>query len=293
MANRRIEQHLEALAQLRQCTAADAAVALARELKDRSNLVVAKAAQVAAQLAARDTIPDLLAAYERFFDDPIKRDPPCWAKNAIARALRDLDYGEAAPFLRGARWVQFEPVWGGQADTAAALRGICLLALPACAGLRRETILRLLVEALVESDSSVRADAARAIAAMGGDEPALLLRLKALTGDKAPAVTGQVFESLLGIERAEGLEFLRAFLKPEGGEVAEEAALAAGSSRMEAGVDLLIEAFEQARTETYRAAILRALGIARRESAMAFLKRIAEAGRERDRAEAKAALELA
>jgi len=292
MANRRIEEHVEALARLRNGTASDAPATLARELKDRSNLVVAKAAQVAAELGARETIPDLLAAFERLFDDAVKRDPQCWGKNAIARALRDMEYGEGAPFLRGARWVQFEPVWGGQADTAGTLRGICLLALPACGDVRRETAMRFLVGALAEPDGTVRADAARAIGAMGGDEAALLLRLKALTGDEVAAVTGQVFESLLSVERAEALEFLRAFLCPEGGEAAEEAALAIGNSRLEAGVDLLIEIWEQARTEDYRAAILRALGIARRESAIEFLRRIAETGREQDRKEAKAALEL-
>jgi len=106
------------------------------------------------------------------------------------------------------------------------------------------------------------------------------------------AVTGQVFESLLSLERAEALEFLRTFLQPEGGERAEEAALAIGNSRLEAGVELLIEVYEQARAEEYRAAILRALGIARREAAIKFLREVSETGREKDRKEAKAALAL-
>jgi HEAT repeat protein len=212
---------------------------------------------------------------------------------AIAKALRDMEYGEGAPFLRGAKWVQFEPVWGGQADTAGSLRGICLLSLPACIDVRRETVMRYLVAALVEEDSAVRSDAARAIGAMGGEEAALLLRLKALSGDQVAAVTGQVFESLLSVERAEALEFLRPILRAEGGEAAEEAALAIGNSRLEAGVELLIEAWENARAEDYRAALLRSLGISRREPAVELLRRIAETGRTRDRTEAKAALELA
>ena len=292
MANRRIEEHLETMARLRGGTATDAGAVLTRELKDRSNLVVAKAAQLAAELGARELVPDLLAAFERLFDDAVKRDPQCWGKNAIARALRDLDYGEGAPFLRGARWMQHEPVWGGQADTAGTLRGICLLALPACSDVRRETVMRFLVSALAEEDAAVRADAARAIGAMGGNEAALVLRLKALTGDQVAAVTGQVFESLLSVERTEALEFLRGFLRPEGGESAEEAALAIGASRLESGVELLIEVYETAVVEDYRAALLRALGIARREPAVDFLKRIAETGRQRDKAQAKAALDL-
>jgi hypothetical protein len=243
-------------------------------------------------LAAREVIPDLLTSFDRLFEDAVKRDPQCWGKNAIAKALCEMEYGDGTPFLRGARWVQMEPVWGGQADTAAILRGICLLALPGCGDVRRETVMRFLVDALVEQDSAVRADAARAIGAMGGDEAALVLRLKARVGDEAPAVTGQVFESLLSVERSEGLEFVREFLRAEGGEAADEAALAIGSSRMEAGVEALIEAWEEARGEEYRSAILRGLGISRRERAAEFLRMVAEEGRERDRPEARRALEL-
>src|SRR5262249_25239960 len=152
-----------------------------------------------------------------------------WGKNAIAKALREMEYSEAAPFLRGARYVQMEPVWGGVQDTAGALRGICLLALPGCSDIRREDILRFLVDALTESDPAVRADAARAIGAMGGDDSALLLRLKARLGDSEPPVMGQVFESLLAVERVRALEFLEGFLHSDGGAVAEEAALAIGS----------------------------------------------------------------
>jgi HEAT repeat protein len=292
MASRRIEEQLEALGRLRSGSAAEVIQLLRRGLTDRSNVVVAKAAKMAGELDARDAIPDLLAAFDRLFDDPVKRDPQCWGKTAIAKTLRDMEHADGAPFLRGARWVQFEPVWGGQADTAALLRGVCLLALPGCADLRRETVMRFLVDALVESDAAVRADAARAIGAMGGDEAALVLRLKSHTGDEAIAVTGQVFESLLAVERGEGLDFVRGFLRPEGGEVAEEAALAIGSSRMESGVEILIDAWEHARTEEYRHSILRALGISRRENAEEFLRRIAGEGRERDRPEARAALEL-
>jgi HEAT repeat protein len=292
MASRRIEEHLEALGQLRSASMPEAIAGLRRGLNDRSNVVVAKAAKVAGELGARDVIPELLAAFDRLFDDAVKRDPQCWGKTAIARTVRDMDHADGAPFLRGARWVQMEPVWGGQADTAAALRGVCLLAMPACADLRRETIMRFLVDALVETDAAVRADAARALASMGGDDAALVLRLKAHTGDQAIAVTGQVFESLLAVERAEGLEFVRGFLRSEGGDAAEEAALAIGSSRMESGVEILIAAWEEARGEDYRHTILRALGISRREGAEEFLRRIAGEGRERDRAEARAALDL-
>src|SRR5262249_4827612 len=157
------EEHLEQLAMLRGASPAEAAPPLRKALLDRSNLVVAKAARIAGESLLRELMPDLLAAYGRLFDDPVKRDPQCWGKNAIAKALRERDYGEPAPFRRGARHVQMEPVWGGTQDTAGPLRGICLLALPGCSDIRREHIMRYLVDALAEADPAVRADAARAI----------------------------------------------------------------------------------------------------------------------------------
>jgi HEAT repeat protein len=289
MANRRIEEHLEQIGRLRSATPAEAVPPLRKALNDKTNLIIAKAAKIAGESLIRELIPDLLTAYNRLFeDDPAKRDPQCWGKNAIAKALREMEYGEAEPFLRGARYVQLEPVWGGSQDTAAALRGICLLALPGCTDIRREKIMRFLVDALAEEDPAVRADAARAIGCMGGDDSALLLRLKSRLGDKESAVIGQVFESLLALERVEALEFVQEFLHRTGGDVAEEAVLAIGSSRMEKGVEVLMDIWEDAMGEDYRQAILRALSISRQDRAVEFLRKLAKEGSK----DARAALEL-
>ena len=285
---RRIEEDIAKLSALRGAGAATALPPLRKALNDRVNLVVAKAAEIAGAMRIQELVPDLLRAFDRLFQG----DPQCWGKNAIARALKEMDYNLSEPFLRGAVHVQMEPVWGGSQDTAGPLRGICLLALPGCGDIRREEVMRHLVNALTENDSAVRADAARALAAMGGDESALVLRLKARVGDKEAAVTGQVLESLLIMERSQALPFVKAFLNPGGGETAEEAALALGSSRMASAVDALLEAWEHAMGEEYREAILRALSISRDDRAVAFLRSLASEGRERDQIAARAALAL-
>jgi hypothetical protein len=291
MAKRHIEEELERLNGLRHVPRPEAAIAIRKALTDRVNLVPAKAASLAAELDIREIVPDLRRAFDRLFEDPQKRDPQCWGKNALAKALRELGHREAAPYLRGAVHIQMEPVWGGQEDTAGALRGICLLALPACPDIPREQVLRHLVNALTEPAPPVRADAARALAEMQGDDCALLLRLKARSGDQEPAVTGQVLESLLAIERKEGIAFVKGFLDP-GDTVAEEAALALGGSRLAAGVELLLEVWKTARGAEFRQAILRALSISRHESAIAFLQALTAEGRPQDAADARAALEL-
>jgi HEAT repeat protein len=291
VANRRIEEQLEALGRLRGVSPADAAPALRKALADRVNLVAAKAANIAADLPAPELVPDLLRAFDRLFEDHVKRDPQCWGKNAIARALKDLGHRESPAFLRGAVHIQLEPVWRGQEDTAGPLRGICLLALPACADLAREQVLRHLVDALTEPSATVRADAARALAEMGGDESARLLRLKARSGDAEPAVTGQVLESLIALERRAALPFVRQFLAAAD-QVAEEAALALGGSRQSDAVDVLLEAWPTARGAEYRQALLRALSISRHDRVIEFLHHLAAEGRPQDAADAKAALAL-
>jgi HEAT repeat protein len=184
-----------------------------------------------------------------------------------------------------------EPVWGGQEDTAGPLRGICLLALPACPDLPRDQVLRHMVNALTEPSPTVRADAARALAEMQGDDCALLLRLKARAGDAEPAVTGQVLESLLALERRAALPFVRQFLAAAD-QVSEEAALALGGSRQSDAVDVLLESWPTARGLEYRQALLRALSISRHDRAIEFLKQLVAEGRPQDAADARAALEL-
>src|SRR3954469_26035848 len=76
MANRRIEEHLEQLGRLRSASPAEAVPPLRKALNDKTNLIVAKAAKIAGESMIRELIPDLLAAYDRQFqDDPAKRDP--------------------------------------------------------------------------------------------------------------------------------------------------------------------------------------------------------------------------
>ena len=142
MPKRNVEQEIESLGRLRDAAPDEAGAALRKALADRVNLVVAKAARVAAEMGLRELVPDLAGAFDRLFENAAARDPQCWGKNAIAKALVDLGYRESPPFVRGARHVQMEAVWGGREDTAAALRATCLLALPACTDLTRQQVLR-------------------------------------------------------------------------------------------------------------------------------------------------------
>src|SRR5688572_30117548 len=152
-----------------------------------------------------------------------------------------------------------EPVYGGQEDSAVHLRANAVLALVQCADLPRPEILRCLVDALVDKSDTVRVEAVRALEQMNGDEAGVLLRLKAHAGDKRAAVIGQVFDSLLTLERDRAVEFVVRFMKSTDPETRDEAALALGASRLTSAVEKLIEVWKESRGREFGPVVLRAL----------------------------------
>ncbi len=292
MAKRRIEEELEQLSSLRSQEAQETAEwKLSKALGDKVNLIVAKAASVAAELQLASLIPEMLTAYDRLFKDGAKSDPQCWGKSALAKALKTLGYEQAAPFLRGSRYRQTEPVWGGEVDTAATLRGTCALALVQCTDIPVRQILSAYVDALGDAAIPVRQDAVQALGQLGSVEAALLLRLKARLGDEDPAVTGNVFDILLGMEETDAVEFVSSFLDDPKEEVMQEAALALGSSKLEGAAAVLIQRWNQRLpTEPFELWI-RALGASRLPSAFACLVEILRSGRGAEVAAAIVALQ--
>lgn len=269
----------------------DAVIALRKALEDRVNLVVAKAASVAAQLGARHLTVDLVEAFDRLLQNADEKDPQCWGKNALATALKELGHDESPAFVRGLKHKQMEAVWGSSVDTAGTLRSICVLALLQCADLTRDDKLWHQMRALTDAEPAVRLEAARALEEMDGREAALLLRLKARMGDKEASVTGQVLASLLNIEREAAVRFVAEFLEMREDrlqrETREEAALALGASRRPAAVEALIEHWQRSKG-VEGDGILKGIGISRQEAALEFLTKLVRDARE---TEALAALE--
>lgn len=279
MRANKLEQQLGELSLLRTAgPSADSIAALNRALAHKSNLMVAKAAAIATEFQRQDLIPQLLAAWSRFFEKPVESDPQCWGKNALARALKELRHDQAPTYLRGLHHVQMEPVWGGREDTAATLRGACALALTQCLDLPRVVIGRHLVDALADPKEPVRLDVIRAIEGWGGEEAGLLLRLKARLGDKEPPVIGQALESLLRIDGSAGLPFVSTFMD-DGGDLAEEAALALGASRLPGAFDVLSERYALRHATGLGPVLLRGLASLRSSEAIDFLLELVRSGR--------------
>jgi hypothetical protein len=109
---RAFEEQIAALDSLRDAEEKPRIEALREALGNRNNFIVAKAADLARELNLMEFTKDLLAAFDRFFENAEKTDPQCWAKNALSRTLAAFEYQDAQVFLRGMRHVQLEAVWG-------------------------------------------------------------------------------------------------------------------------------------------------------------------------------------
>ena len=266
--------------------------ALRKAFTDRSNLVTAQAAKVVGELRLRDLTPDLLAAFDRMLQKGSTTDPKCWAKKAIVDALKKMDHDQSDAYLRGLQHIQMEPVWGGQEDSAVSLRGTCALALAQCSDIGRGTKLRHLVDAMADAEDPVRIDVIRAIAQMEGDDGALLLRLMARMGDRKSRVTGQVLESIIGVEGQQGVFFVSGFLESRSDEICEEAALALGASRLAAGFAALKDAWSRERGRPRGTIFLRAMSASGLPEAIDFLVELITEGLLRESDAAVQALEL-
>jgi HEAT repeat protein len=226
--------------------AADEAVLdqLRKALNHRNNFLVSKAAKLVAEAEAVALLPEVLAAYERFFHDPAKTDPKCWAKEALANALVKLEHRGKDEYLRGLRHHQMEASWGPPVDSAGGLRATCADALVMCPGISDGELVGTLLEALVDDDKSVRVEAARAIGNVGGMGAALALRLRALMGPvkpdvDTPEVLGAVYAALLSIEQVEAIPLVAAVLE-DGDDLAAEAAFALAETRLPEALAVLI-----------------------------------------------------
>jgi hypothetical protein len=234
--------------------------------------IAAKAARAAEDALLYELVPALKSSYARFLVKPLKQDPNCYAKKALARALVALDCHDVDFLLGGVRYRQLEPVWGGTADTAVDVRASCAMGLVA-SGYPRALVE--LTALLNDADAGARLGAVRAIACGNPREAELLLRAKALGGDAEPQIVGECFTGLLAVAPEESIPFVAGYLVHADGALRELAALALGESRLDGALQPLKEAWgEVLVVEEFRRALLRAAAAHRSEAAFDWLLEI-------------------
>jgi HEAT repeat protein len=275
---RPVEDLLSELAALRGSGGGVLAEVLPKYLTSKSNLVVARAAEMAGKAELKGLQQGLVGAFWRFMENAAKTDPGCAAKRAIVEALYEMGLPEREVFLAGIRHVQHEPVWGGQSDTAAELRGVSAMGL---VRIGYPDVMNELVELMNDPSHQARILAARAVAYTGWDKGALLLRLKILTGDREPEVTAECVVALASLERVRALEFIERFLGGRNETVAGAAALALGEMRHASALRVLLERWELDRSVEGRTTLVLPIALSRLPESVEFLAGVIQSGDER------------
>ena len=285
-----LDDKLAALRALRGQTLDDEQKAEVRKrVDDRSNLVVAAAAALVGENSLAEMAFALEAAFDRFLVNPLKDDKLCRAKLAIVQALDRMEHQGADVFLKAARQVQFEPIWGGTEDSAPPLRAAALVALARAEGTGCLTVL---VDAMADPARDMRIASALALGAVGSEGAGLVLRLKVRLGDDDPDVLSECLGGLLAVDPKAGLPLVAEFLEPRNPVSCEAAAMALGKSRLAEALGPLRGCYERAHSDELKRHILLAIAILRRPPAVDFLADLVATGVEPDAAAALSALRI-
>lgn len=283
-----VEQALERLGELRHAPLTDEVVIeVRRSLRNRSNLVIAKAAKLAGELLAAALVPDLVASFHKLMADPARLDKRCAALTEIVTALYELDSDDPGPYLVGLRHVQMEASYGPPVDAAAKLRGLCAQGLLRT---RYPNALDAIVPLLVDGEPAARAGAIRALATNGGEPGVLLLKFKAYTGDKEPEVMAECFAGLLAAAPERSLSLVGGYVDSSDEALAEAAILSLGESKQEAALEVLKEKWRRTVAGPLRQVLLIAMAASRLESAVAYLLNVVEEASPKTAAQAIQAL---
>jgi len=258
----------------------NAAAILETAMGSKNAYLVSVAAALIARQARAQQIDPLHEAFGWFMKDPIKRDPQCKAKTAIAEALVALGQPATSIFEQGAHHVQLEPVWGGKEDTAAGLRTACVTGLVASGD---PDALIYCADLLADPVVTARETAALILGQLSTHEALPLLRLKAHVGDASPLVLAAVFTSLLALDPQDSPTFVARFLQPaHPAPIQEAAALALGESRAPAALVPLIAWAEGPIEPGLRRVAFVSIALLRIDAAWDWLLEVIEDGIEAD-----------
>ena len=265
----KLEQKLADLAGL-DIQAPQAGKVLGQALEDRSNIVVAKAAQLVGKAGLSDLAPALEKAFMQYAAHG-GVDKGCMAKRAIASVLYEMGIASDEVFLAGVRHVQRE----GAVDVAAELRGICALGL---VRMGHREALTSSADLLADPERQSRIMGARALAYSGREEAALPLRVKVQIGDADAEVLGECFAALMRLTPKKALELAGWMLDANDPAVAREAALAIGESRLPEAFVLLQSRWRNEISPAKREVLLMPLALLRTPESLEMLTGIISEG---------------
>lgn len=249
---------------------------LIKILSGTNHIAIERVAHVMGRSGNIDFIPHLCVAFYGFIDHP-ERDKGCIAKESICKALDSLKCMDEDIYLRGVKHIQMEPVFGGREDMAANLRGLCAMSLIRISYLDIHFVL---VDLLMDKEIQTRRTAVNLVSALGSERSELLLRMKALAGDKEPDIMGSIFTGLLMMATQRSIPFVAEFLTSSDIYIAGQAAATLGQSEDETAFSVLYNCWKSNTDLDFAKSLLLAIGLTRQESAFRLLLEVvADGGR--------------
>jgi HEAT repeat protein len=273
--NKATDKELEALQNMAEPHSKESLAILGNALQSSKALTVTRAAHVIKEHRLEGLHRELLKAFDRFFQEPIKQDPGCLARLAVLEALDFTEYDDPAPFLTAVHYVQEEKAWGPPVDTATGLRARSIVAL---ARLNDAGLSLVAAELLVDKEAPVRQAAVDALTMSGDKNNAALLLFKLRSGDKEPLVTMSCMSGLLALLPEKALSILSLLLCEKDEALREMAAITLGESKRDDALSLLLQNLEGLVLPKERSVIFRALGLHRSERALQVLLSVVSEG---------------
>ncbi len=266
----KLDDLLATLKQVRQDPIGEEALAHLRQaLKSQYGVAVGRAAEIAAAARLTSLIPDLRQAFDRLMVKPVDRDPKCLGKAPLLKALYDLGYREdATPFLQGIHHIQREPVYGGQEDSAPALRGIAAMGL---VQMNYADVLIELADLLADPELPARISAIRALSYYGRRDALPVLRLKVWVGDPDPSVISDCFAALLYLDPESSIPLVSKSLMDPSPDIQTVAALALGESHHPSVLPILQSWWEKLTEPDLSRTALLSISLLRLDDALVFL----------------------
>jgi HEAT repeat protein len=250
----------EALGALRgQAPSPQVKAQIAAALKHRSNVIVARAAELASRFKFSDLCGELVEAFARFSREADYPDGACIAQTALARAALQLKCPAEGLFLSGIR----QP---GEAGL-----DLRILSAIGLVQVRYPDVMGELVDLLTDKLPPARVGAVRALGATGREDAAAVLRLKVHMGDIDPEVIGECFAAMLQVDAGGSMAFVERYLQGDDDSIRDGAALAIGASRHPSAVAILRRHFPPDSDRGFRSTLLLAIATCRTSEAMDFL----------------------
>ena len=262
-----LDDKLDAISQVRRSgvLTPEGTVVLRTGLNDSHAVIVERAAVASRELRAKDLIPELGGAFDRFFDDS-KQDRSCITLSALAESLQSLAAVEERRYLRGLKLRRVQ--MPGPTDVAVGVRCACALGL---ADMGYRDALWEMAAFLSDPEPRGRAAAAMALGVIGSPAGVPLLHFKITAGDRDADVMSECFKSLLALDPSHGVPLVGTKLNAADEPIAEAAALALGESRRPQALELLSGAVRRNLSPQLRRVLLLSIGLLRQEAAVEFL----------------------